>query len=286
MHTVDIEGHVVHSLHAYFILGGDPSEPVRYEVDRLRNGRSFSTRGVVARQSGGAILNLSCSFQRPEEGPDVSSSVVPGNVRRPDELDRLDWGMAIDARMELESVDPPRSRMWARYTDPIGDDPTTSDDQDEGRRSRFRRFASRLIDRRELSADTKEILGSVIATSDKARTEAVKLVAREVRSYLDALELKETMQELVTSYSLEVSISLKPLASALQDEPAADTEDEPEPGACPKCGEHEWLAPDASRWSARRTCRSCERSHCSLCRTTCSSASRAAHVRTLAASAG
>ena len=36
MHTVDIEGHVVHSLHAYFILGGDPSEPVRYEVDRLR----------------------------------------------------------------------------------------------------------------------------------------------------------------------------------------------------------------------------------------------------------
>jgi acyl-CoA thioesterase-2 len=123
MHTVDVEGHVVHSLHAYFILGGDPSEPVRYEVDRLRNGRSFSTRGVVARQSGGAILNLSCSFQRPEEGPDVSSSVVPGNLRRPGELDRLDWGMAIDARMELESVDPPRSRMWARYTDPIGDDP-------------------------------------------------------------------------------------------------------------------------------------------------------------------
>ena len=41
--TVRID-HAVHSLHAYFILGGDPSEPVRYEVDRVRNGRSFSTR--------------------------------------------------------------------------------------------------------------------------------------------------------------------------------------------------------------------------------------------------
>jgi len=54
--TVRLE-HAVHSLHAYFILGGDPGEPVRYEVDRVRNGRSFSTRRVVARQSAGAILN-------------------------------------------------------------------------------------------------------------------------------------------------------------------------------------------------------------------------------------
>ena len=48
-----------HSLHAYFIRGGSLNEPVRYEVDRLRDGSSFCTRSVVARQSGGAILNLS-----------------------------------------------------------------------------------------------------------------------------------------------------------------------------------------------------------------------------------
>ena len=56
-----------HSLHAYFIRGGSLEEPVRYEVDRLRDGRSFCTRAVVARQSGGAILHLSCSFQRLED---------------------------------------------------------------------------------------------------------------------------------------------------------------------------------------------------------------------------
>jgi len=64
LQTVDPEFHP-HSLHAYFIRGGDPSEPIRYEVDRLRDGRSFCTRAVVARQSGGGILHLSSSFQRP-----------------------------------------------------------------------------------------------------------------------------------------------------------------------------------------------------------------------------
>ncbi len=122
MHTVDSEGHSVHSLHAYFILGGDPTEPVRYEVDRLRNGRSFSTRGVVARQSSGAILNLSCSFQRAEDGPDVSPPDFPHEVAPPDDLDRVPWGLGLDSRLELESTDPPRHRLWARYTDPIGDD--------------------------------------------------------------------------------------------------------------------------------------------------------------------
>ena len=85
MRTIDTEGHNIHSLHAYFILGGDPNEPVRYEVDRLRNGRSFSTRRVVARQSGGAILNLSCSFQRDENGPDISTSAIPKDLKSPEE---------------------------------------------------------------------------------------------------------------------------------------------------------------------------------------------------------
>ena len=65
--TVDSPDYHVHSLHAYFIRGGDYEEPIRYEVDRIRNGRSFLTRRVVARQSVGPILNLSASFQIRED---------------------------------------------------------------------------------------------------------------------------------------------------------------------------------------------------------------------------
>src|SRR5262245_23723806 len=58
----------LHSLHAYFIRLGDAGEPIRLEVDRIRNGRSFLTRRVVARQSVGAILGMSASFHVPEDG--------------------------------------------------------------------------------------------------------------------------------------------------------------------------------------------------------------------------
>ena len=121
MRTVDTEGHKIHSLHAYFILGGDPKEPVRYEVDRLRNGRSFSTRRVVARQSGGAILNLSCSFQRDEDGPDIATSAIPVDLTPPEESQKIDWGIGVDARLEHESTDPARHRVWTKFTEPIGD---------------------------------------------------------------------------------------------------------------------------------------------------------------------
>lgn len=121
--TVDSEGHLVHSLHAYFILGGDTSQPVRYEVARLRNGRSFTTRQVVARQSSGAILNLSASFQRPEAGPDISTKAFAAGIAQPETLKPVNWGMGIDARLESESANPPRHRMWARYTDPLSKDP-------------------------------------------------------------------------------------------------------------------------------------------------------------------
>ncbi|MFD2418844.1 acyl-CoA thioesterase II [Amycolatopsis pigmentata] len=58
----------VHSLHAYFIRPGDPRIPIVYEVDRIRDGRSFTTRRVVAVQRGKAIFSLSASFQTPEDG--------------------------------------------------------------------------------------------------------------------------------------------------------------------------------------------------------------------------
>jgi acyl-CoA thioesterase II len=60
---------VVHSLHAYFIRPGDPLVPIVYTVDRVRDGRSFTTRRVTAIQHGKAIFTLSASFQVPEEGP-------------------------------------------------------------------------------------------------------------------------------------------------------------------------------------------------------------------------
>jgi acyl-CoA thioesterase-2 len=60
----------VHSLHAYFIRPGDPSVPIVYEVDRIRDGRSFATRRVVAVQHGRAIFALSASFQDDEDGLD------------------------------------------------------------------------------------------------------------------------------------------------------------------------------------------------------------------------
>ncbi|RAY13320.1 acyl-CoA thioesterase II [Actinomadura craniellae] len=60
----------VHSLHAYFIRPGDPSVPIVYTVDRVRDGRSFTTRRVVAVQHGKAIFTLSASFQIVEKGPE------------------------------------------------------------------------------------------------------------------------------------------------------------------------------------------------------------------------
>ena len=70
-----VEDRVVHSLHAYFLRKGDHDAPIIYEVDRQRDGRSYSSRRVVAIQHGRPILNLAASFQRPEEGLEHQSSM-------------------------------------------------------------------------------------------------------------------------------------------------------------------------------------------------------------------
>jgi len=74
----------VHSLHAYFIRPGDPSIPIVYEVDRIRDGRSFTTRRVVGVQRGKAIFALSASFQQVEPGVDHADSMPA--VPPPDDL--------------------------------------------------------------------------------------------------------------------------------------------------------------------------------------------------------
>lgn len=67
--TVPEERHV-HSLHSYFILGGDPSIPIVYDVEKVRDGGSFNTRRVAARQHGEIIYYMTASFQKHEEGWD------------------------------------------------------------------------------------------------------------------------------------------------------------------------------------------------------------------------
>jgi acyl-CoA thioesterase-2 len=113
----------VHSLHAYFILGGRLDEPVRYEVDRVRNGRSFMTRRVVARQSYGAILTLEASFHVDEPGPDVNTVPAPRGVPGPDELPELGWGWMLARRPVPTSPGTGRAMTWVRVDDSVGDDP-------------------------------------------------------------------------------------------------------------------------------------------------------------------
>ena len=86
--TVDDPERHVHSLHAYFLLPGDPTVPILYEVDRLRDGRSFSTRRVIAIQHGRAIFNLQASFHAEEEGPDHQIPMPP-DLAPPESLP--DW---------------------------------------------------------------------------------------------------------------------------------------------------------------------------------------------------
>ena len=118
------EGFAVHSLHAYFILGGTHDEPIRYEVDRIRNGRSFTTRRVVAHQSSGAILNLSASFHKPEEDASVQLANMPEGLPAPETLRRDRWNDHLENHVVPQS--PERKghiAAWIRVPDCPPDDP-------------------------------------------------------------------------------------------------------------------------------------------------------------------
>jgi acyl-CoA thioesterase-2 len=132
-----VERGTVHSLHAYFLRPGDPSTPILYQVDRIRDGHTFTTRRVVAIQHGRAIFHLSASFQPPESGPEhhlpmpeapppeslptFAERMVPVLDRLPDELRR--W-VTRDRPMEVRAVEftdpfhpvprPPRQLVWIR----------------------------------------------------------------------------------------------------------------------------------------------------------------------------
>ena len=133
----------VHSLHAYFLRPGDPNVPILYEVDRIRDGRSFTTRRVVAIQHGQAIFNVAASFHVYEEGAfdhQVPMPEVPDPETLPSLHDRLeplrdelaDWFARphpIDQRhvgelpwMQHEARDPVQ-RVWIRADGTLPDDP-------------------------------------------------------------------------------------------------------------------------------------------------------------------
>ena len=113
----------VHSLHAYFILGGRLDEPVRYEVDRVRNGRSFMTRRVVARQSYGAILTLEASFHLEEPGPDVETVRAPLGVPGPTSCPNAAGGGCWNVGRCRRRPGTGRALTWVRADDTVGDDP-------------------------------------------------------------------------------------------------------------------------------------------------------------------
>ncbi len=134
---------VVHSLHAYFLRPGDPSIPIIYEVDRTRDGRSFSTRRVKAVQHGRSIFTLSASFQAPEDGFDHSFA-MPAGLAEPEMLPDFKERMApyreqlggyyerprpIDTRYceanpwERPEDLPPFQNVWLRANGTLPDDP-------------------------------------------------------------------------------------------------------------------------------------------------------------------
>jgi acyl-CoA thioesterase-2 len=87
------ESRPVHSLHGYFLRGGDTDAPIIYEVDRIRDGKSFTTRRVVAIQHGKAIFNLAVSFQVVENGPDHQDP-MPLDVPDPEMLPSFEERLA------------------------------------------------------------------------------------------------------------------------------------------------------------------------------------------------
>jgi acyl-CoA thioesterase-2 len=141
-----VEDRQPHSMHAYFLLGGDPKVPIIYEVDRIRDGRSFTTRRVVAIQHGRPIFALTASFHLEEEGFEHGARMpdVPAPEDLPDEAEiragaipsmspQVRAYFERERPIELRPVDHDRTaqadphegqfRVWIRTTGPLPDDP-------------------------------------------------------------------------------------------------------------------------------------------------------------------
>jgi acyl-CoA thioesterase-2 len=141
-----VEGRMCHSMQAYFIRPGDPRAPVLYEVERSRDGRSFTTRRVIAIQHGEQIFNLAASFQVAEDGFEHATPIPesPAPLDVMSDLDRVAAAgdkipapmkefLARDRAIEVRRVDPinplkpeaapPFQKVWFRAAEAVGDDP-------------------------------------------------------------------------------------------------------------------------------------------------------------------
>ena len=140
------EGMGVHSLHSYFLRPGDTAVPIVYDVDRVRDGRSFTTRRALARQHGRPIYAMTASYQVAEEGfdhqdpmPDVPSPDdsfdVAAAMAAPESQHREEWlreWAALDlrhagggraSRSGGSEGAPARGRYWIKAAQPLSDDP-------------------------------------------------------------------------------------------------------------------------------------------------------------------
>ena len=141
-----VEGRLCHSLHAYFLRAGDPKVPILYEVDRSRDGTSFTSRRVVAIQHGRPIFTLEASFHRAESGyehqfempPAPAPETLPSERElRAEAAERLPeevraW-LSRSRPIETRSVDPrayftpgkrpPHEMLWIRAVGAVPDDP-------------------------------------------------------------------------------------------------------------------------------------------------------------------
>jgi acyl-CoA thioesterase-2 len=140
-----VNGRLAHSLHAYFLRAGDPSVPIIYNVDRIRDGGSFSTRRVVAIQHGLAIFSMAVSFHKEETGLEhqIKMPEVPPPESLPSEaelkeclIDRLPEPVKAywqrERPIEIRPVDlsrylspenrAPSQQVWIRATGQLGDD--------------------------------------------------------------------------------------------------------------------------------------------------------------------
>lgn len=124
-HTVPDDRHV-HSMHLYFILGGDPSIPIVYDVENVRDGRSFTTRRVAARQHGEIIFYMTASFQIDEPGWDHQDAMPP--VPSPQESMTMDEIIASFDGSAAERWKREWSSFDIRY---IGDNRAADDPQRE-----------------------------------------------------------------------------------------------------------------------------------------------------------
>jgi acyl-CoA thioesterase-2 len=140
-----VEGRAAHSLHAYFLRAGDPTVPIIFEVDRIRDGTSFSTRRVVAIQHGQAIFSMAASFHKDETGlhhqmrmPEVPSpEALPSEAELKEQLiDRLPEPVKAywlrERPIEIRPIDlsrylspenrVPSQQVWIRATGSLGGD--------------------------------------------------------------------------------------------------------------------------------------------------------------------